>query len=178
MSTGSRRRMPNSGSPRLSIRLVEFRISAKSIVRCLRSPPLLLSDRRMRREESFASNGASAAPHCPQKWLVDPLTCLQASHLIRRREPHRSQYSLPALFSLPHCEHCILSSPGAETATNLNESGSRCSHSITSSARASRVGGTVRPSALAVFRLITSSYLVGACTGRFAGFSSLKIRST
>src|SRR5262249_41472719 len=35
-------------------------------------------------------------------------------------------------------------------------------HSITSSARASSVGGTVRPSALAVFRLITSSYLVGA----------------
>jgi hypothetical protein len=27
----------------------------------------------------------------------------------------------------------------------------------------------VRPSALAVLRLITSSYLVGACTGRSAG---------
>ena len=26
-------------------------------------------------------------------------------------------------------------------------------------------GGTSRPSAFAVFRLITSSYLVGACTG-------------
>src|SRR4051812_48659875 len=38
-------------------------------------------------------------------------------------------------------------------------------YSITSSARASNVGGTVRPSALAVLRLITSSYLVGACTG-------------
>src|SRR5262249_30692537 len=34
-------------------------------------------------------------------------------------------------------------------------------HSITSSARASSVGGTVRPSALAVLRLITSSYFVG-----------------
>src|SRR5262245_24804726 len=51
-------------------------------------------------------------------------------------------------------------------------------HSITSSARPSNVGGTSRPSALAVFRLITSSYLVGACTGRSAGFSPLKIRST
>src|SRR5215472_9905024 len=39
-------------------------------------------------------------------------------------------------------------------------------HSITSSARASSVGGTSRPSALAVLRLITSSYLVGASTGR------------
>ena len=35
-------------------------------------------------------------------------------------------------------------------------------YSITSSARASNVGGTVRPSSLAVLRLITSSYLFGA----------------
>ena len=34
-------------------------------------------------------------------------------------------------------------------------------HSITSSARASRVGGISRPSALAVLRLIANSYLVG-----------------
>src|SRR5258708_2764075 len=34
-------------------------------------------------------------------------------------------------------------------------------YSITSLARARRVGGTVRPSALAVFRLIANSYLVG-----------------
>src|SRR5262245_4098642 len=46
-------------------------------------------------------------------------------------------------------------------------------HSITSSARASKLSGTVRPRALAVLRLITSSYLVGACTGRSAGFSPL-----
>jgi hypothetical protein len=51
-------------------------------------------------------------------------------------------------------------------------------HSITSSARASKVAGTSRPSALAVLRLITSSYLVGACTGRSAGFSPLRMRST
>src|SRR5262249_34375156 len=36
------------------------------------------------------------------------------------------------------------------------------SHSITSSARASSVGGTSRPSALAVFRLMTSWNLTGA----------------
>src|SRR6202051_4827155 len=51
-------------------------------------------------------------------------------------------------------------------------------HSITSSARASTVAGTSRPSALAVLRLITNSYLVGACTGRSAGFSPLRMRST
>ena len=51
-------------------------------------------------------------------------------------------------------------------------------HSITSSARASSVGGTSRPSALAVLRLMTSSNLVGCCTGRSAGFSPLRMRST
>src|SRR5262249_45240641 len=51
-------------------------------------------------------------------------------------------------------------------------------HSMTSSARASSDAGTSRPSALAVLRLTTSSYFVGACTGRSAGFSPLSIRST
>ena len=44
-------------------------------------------------------------------------------------------------------------------------------YSITSSARASTDAGRSRPSALAVFRLTTSSYLVGVCTGRSAGFA-------
>src|SRR5262249_53258976 len=44
-------------------------------------------------------------------------------------------------------------------------------HSITSSAWASSEGSTVRPSALAVLRLITNSYVVGVCTGMSAGFS-------
>jgi tripartite-type tricarboxylate transporter receptor subunit TctC len=51
-------------------------------------------------------------------------------------------------------------------------------YSITSSARASNVGGTSRSRAFAVFRLITSSYFVGACTGRSAAFSPLSMRST
>ena len=50
-------------------------------------------------------------------------------------------------------------------------------HSITSSARASSVGGTVRPSALAVLRLIASSNLTGLCTGKSPGFSPLRMRS-
>src|SRR5262249_32551742 len=51
-------------------------------------------------------------------------------------------------------------------------------HSITSSARASSIGGTSRPSALADFRLIASSNLVGCCTGRSAGLAPLRMRST
>jgi hypothetical protein len=51
----------------------------------------------------------------------------------------------------------------------------RPAHSITSSAVASSVGGTSRPSALAVLRWMTNSNLVGCTTGRSAGFSPLRI---
>ena len=51
-------------------------------------------------------------------------------------------------------------------------------YSITSSARSRIAGGTVRPSALAVLRLTTSSNLVGCSTGRSAGLSPLRILST
>jgi hypothetical protein len=47
-------------------------------------------------------------------------------------------------------------------------------YSITSSAMASRDGGTVRPSTLSVVRLSTVSY----CTGMSGGFSPLRMRST
>src|SRR5436305_15323545 len=50
-------------------------------------------------------------------------------------------------------------------------------HSITSSARARIEGGMVRPSALAVFRLMTSWYLEACSTGRSAGFAPLRILS-
>jgi len=50
-------------------------------------------------------------------------------------------------------------------------------YSIISSARASSKGDTVIPSVCAVLRLMTSSYLVGACMGRSAGFSPLRMRS-
>src|SRR6516164_4245866 len=50
-------------------------------------------------------------------------------------------------------------------------------HSMTSSARARIAGGTVRPSALAVLRLTTSSNVVGCWTGRSAGLAPLRIFS-
>src|SRR5262249_52059163 len=49
---------------------------------------------------------------------------------------------------------------------------------ITSSARRSRDGGIVIPSALAVLRLMTSSNFTGRSTGRSAGFAPLRILST
>src|SRR5262249_32282105 len=51
-------------------------------------------------------------------------------------------------------------------------------HSMTSSARASSVSGTVRPSALAVLRLITSRKVVGCWTGSSPALAPLRIRST
>jgi len=54
----------------------------------------------------------------------------------------------------------------------------RRSYPITSSARASSVGGKSRPSVLAVPRLTTRSNLVGCSTGRSAGLAPLRIRST
>jgi hypothetical protein len=51
-------------------------------------------------------------------------------------------------------------------------------HSMISSARSSTDWGIVRPSAFAVFRLITSSNLVGCSTGRSPGLAPFRIRST
>src|SRR5262249_21823493 len=51
-------------------------------------------------------------------------------------------------------------------------------HSMTSSARPSMEIGKVMPSALAVFRLRTSSTFVDCSTGRSPGFSPLRMRPT
>ena len=68
---------------------------------------------------------------------------------------------------------------GATSACPLSaNSGHRQFYWITSSARAINAGGTVRPSALAVLRLMASSNFVGNSTGRSPGFSPLRIRAT
>src|SRR5215471_2190636 len=51
-------------------------------------------------------------------------------------------------------------------------------HSITSSARANKIGETSKPKALAVLRLTTNSNMVPCSTGRSAGFAPLRILST
>jgi hypothetical protein len=51
------------------------------------------------------------------------------------------------------------------------------SYSITSSAMANSEGGTVRPGVVAVLRLMISSNLVGACTGRSDAFAPRRMRS-
>ena len=71
---------------------------------------------------------------------------------------------------------CLRSQPCASTERKAEEL--TMPHSITSSARARSVGGIVMPSAFAVFRLITTSNVVGCSTGRSAGFVPFKILST
>src|SRR5262249_8826272 len=51
-------------------------------------------------------------------------------------------------------------------------------HLITLSARASTLGGIVRPICFAAFRLMTNSNFVGCSTGRSAGLAPFKILST
>jgi hypothetical protein len=52
------------------------------------------------------------------------------------------------------------------------------SHLITLSARASTLGGIVRPICLAAFKLIANSNFVGCSTGKSAGLAPFRILST
>jgi len=63
-----------------------------------------------------------------------------------------------------------------ETNSRTHASQQKVFYSITSSAVASNIAGTSRPSVLAVFRLMTNSNLVGRTTGKSLGFSPLRIR--
>src|SRR5215472_17102778 len=92
----------------------------------------------------------------------------------RGKGGHVDDTDAPCLAHLRH--HCLAALPYA-----LDVRAHRivpCGLADRLETRASSVGGTSRPSALAVLRLITSSYLVGACTGRSAGVLPLRMRST
>ena len=62
--------------------------------------------------------------------------------------------------------------------TRRANNGSHQTYSITSSAVASTNGGMVRPSVLAVLRLMTRSNFVGCSMGMSAGFAPFSILST
>ncbi len=66
---------------------------------------------------------------------------------------------------------------GEEAASQRAEECTPSDHWMISSARIRSDCGIVRPRALAVLRLMTSSNLVGCSTGRSAGFAPLKILS-
>src|SRR5262249_33956156 len=77
--------------------------------------------------------------------------------------------------------HCrLLCARGEWPSRRGSEQRNECAppHSITSSAVAINAGGTVRPSALAVLIVRTSSNFVGCNTGRSLCFSPFRIRPT
>src|SRR5262249_2095831 len=92
---------------------------------------------------------------------------------IARRQPHDHA-------DAPHAIRLLLRINNRRPRRRAAESQDELAppHSITSSARTSTLAGTSMPSALAVLRLMASVDLGGACPGRSAGFSPLRMRST
>jgi hypothetical protein len=122
------------------------------------------------------NRGTSAPPYIPRTNMRPK------GNKFQRRQVH--------LFKIAHhgTERTIIALPrpnaladvalGAKEANTLRHRSSAAVHSITSSARASSVGGTSRPSALAVLRLMTSSNFVGCSAGISAGLPPCSILIT
>jgi hypothetical protein len=93
---------------------------------------------------------------------------------------HRSRQQSPQTCPIhKDCSSLPLLRPGTHLGAQGRPFGAKgIRYWITSSAVANSVSGMVRPSALAVLRLMASSNLVGACTGRSAGLVPLRMRST
>src|SRR5271157_3269347 len=80
------------------------------------------------------------------------------------------------LRSLPN--RCIATSDVQGQLRTLAPQQKKSFYSITSSASASKFGGSSRPIDFAVFKLTTNRYLVGSSNGKSAGLAPLRIRST
>ena len=101
-------------------------------------------------------------------WILEPALFDRVAHRVDRQIPDSVELSRLRLDTW--CR--------SEQAEGPGQPGSPVHYRMTSSARASTAGGIVNPSALAVFRLMTSSYFVGCSTGRSAGLAPLRILST
>src|ERR1700730_3131898 len=86
----------------------------------------------------------------------------------------------PTLSPLLIQEHSKPRRGGTHTSCQLRTHAAQqdASYSITSSAVASNCGGTVRPSIVAVWELMTSSNLLDCTTGKSAGLAPLRMRPT
>src|SRR3979490_751379 len=112
--------------------------------------------------------------------LVNLFTATSALGQKRPRDAVRLGSALPRTADLDRQVRQVRLGPQSDscTATNNAHGCNESIYSITSSARASSIGGTSRPSALAVLRLITNSNLVGCSTGMSAGFVPRRTLST
>src|SRR6202047_4446462 len=101
----------------------------------------------------------------PSGYPAEPLV----SYRINRQ---LSGWNLPPLMIRAFGAHCQFRTHAPQqTARRLQ------GYSMSSSAATRRVGGTIRPSALAVLRLMTNWNLSGAWTGSWLGFSPFRMRS-
>src|SRR5215470_13588097 len=104
----------------------------------------------------------------------------------RQGESHRTLAFVAVVFVHWHCGSSDWPAPQSLTRTKRSDNiafrspgKSQCAtYWMISSARANSDGGIVRPSAFAVFMLITSSNFVGCSTGKSAGLVPFKILST
>ena len=154
-----------SGHCRLSCRLMRWR-PALMVREDQRPHPRRSYWRRVRLEDA-AHNGA-AAEHV--EIVITPMPRWAAGR--RSLEEYIAKLTQLVLLHGPLLRARRERPRGHRTA---DESASS-HYSITSSARASSVGGTSRPSAFAVLRLMISSNFVGCTTGRSAGLSPFRIR--
>src|SRR5215831_1929608 len=93
---------------------------------------------------------------------------------LSHRQTHVAQNDMSALTPKRTCATQILMSAMGQQRTHAPQQQNL--YSITSSAATSNVCGTLRPSVLAVLRLMTNSNLVDCMTGRSAGFVPLRMR--
>jgi hypothetical protein len=151
----------NVKSPFSNIRARTSKLHLRSSrIGCQKSGPVTKPHSRLRHRLP----AALPAQHLPTRF--------RALELFSRRSPQRVvRSSLPAAENL-HTAHSTQHTSRQSALQQI------AAYSITWSARPRSVIGTLMPSALAVFRLMPSRYLVGACTGRIAAFSPLRMRAT
>src|SRR5262249_3944190 len=122
-------------------------------------------------DQIAAIDETTLAQFVPERRIAEPHNSL------RPRRADGKAAKEPDAINTPGLLRARRERPRRRSAAEQRDEGA-APHSITSSARASTVGGISRPSALAVFRLTTSSCFVGACTGGWAGSSPLRMGST
>src|SRR5215470_18772340 len=133
------------------------------------------SDRRIDHRLRVVIGLAAWDQHLHVQFLGCCLIFLPTFRYGQRRPKKRAQLLLARsqeFFDLCGCWHD--GQPCDSRATEQCDELAALHQSITSSARASSVGGISRPSASAVLRLMNSSIFVDCWTGKLASFSSFR----